>query len=191
MPVVDAEVQCPAWAGDITGDTDIYTQFEAWHSEDYYSYYAAYVLPWSLSYHWELIHFEILTERVTFHRGESLYMDSASSHRLWGAEAHKRGNKTSLKKNMKLLTLDIHAFGHDKTIITKKSLSTFIYWMKPRTRQHFQALHELLRQRLYVRTSMKRLSTACTLIIIGRNSPVITNLHTQKNVCTRLSLQCK
>lgn len=130
MPVVDAEVQCPAWAGDITGDTDIYTQFEAWHSDDYYSYYAAYVLPWSLSYHWDLIDFEILTEIVTFHHGESLYMDSASSHHLWGAEAHKGGNKTSLKKNTKLLTLDIHAFGHDKTIITKKNpyLHLFIEW---------------------------------------------------------------
>ncbi len=74
----------------------------------------------------------------------------------------------------------------------KKSLSTFIYWMKPWTRQHFQALHELLRQLLYVCTSMKRLSTACTLINTGRNSPVITNLHTHKKlVCTRLSLQCK
>ncbi len=46
---------------------------------------------------------------------------SASSHHLCGAEAHKGGNKTSLKKNTKLLTLDIHAFGHDKTIITKKN----------------------------------------------------------------------
>jgi len=80
----------------------------------------------SLSYRWELIHsirYEILTERVAFHCGESLYKFSPP-------EAHKGGNETSLKKNTKLLTLDIHAFGHDKTIITKtkkKSLSTFIY----------------------------------------------------------------
>lgn len=35
----------------------------------------------------------------------------------------------------------------------KKSLSTFIYLMKPRTRQHFQALHEPATP---LRTSMKR-----------------------------------
>lgn len=34
---------------------------------------------------------------------------------------------------------------------------------------------------MYLSTSMKQLSTACTLINIGRNSPVITNLHTQQN----------
>lgn len=29
MPIADVEAQCPAQAGDSTGDTDIYTQFEA------------------------------------------------------------------------------------------------------------------------------------------------------------------
>lgn len=57
---------------------------------------------------------------------------------------------------MKLLTLDIHAFGHDKNNYHKKQqlnkktnpyLHLFIEWK----RQHFQALRELLRKCLYVR----------------------------------------
>lgn len=47
-------------------------------------------------------------KRVTFHCGESSRQ----------AEAYK-GEKNINEGNTKSLTLDIHAFGHDKTIITK------------------------------------------------------------------------